>query len=476
MNNLWQKKGFLAALALPFFSTLAQNQGEQNDQSYIQEATEHEREQKRYQALRLIDAVEQGLRLNYQQKGRRHTKDILELDFKSAWEMFYLPQLSLNLTTTPQRIGGLYRGTYGFSDPGPQGSLGFGLEEFTLFDWGKQYLRFLNTKANYHKAKRNLKEEERSLKYRIVIQYLKLLYLQQALEARRKQLRHASFVYRLNREKISLRKVGLQEYYQSRAEYLKAQDDYHTTRRKREVVNENLANLIADPAGTRYRLIDEFHYTRLQLSLPEARARASTQNRDILDSQVEVANAGRDYQIAFKENLPLPKFEITLGAYAHHFGGLPRSGYEPVELVTSLNAKWSLNGPDGLFGRRRTDRGHLLKAQAHNRLAGHRHNINSRVQSHFYQIGDLENQIKIEQARTANLDKAFDIVLDNYLNRKTSLLRFQDTLMKMVESNIHLAKYQYLHGREKALLAESVGEDNLLGLNFESLVKARTTQ
>ena len=453
---------------------MAQNE-RQNGQSYIQELADREKNQDNYQALRLTDAIEQGLRLNYKQKSRRHTKDILDLDFQSAWEMFYLPQFSLNLSTLPQRIGSLYRGTYGFSaSPKPRGSLGVGLEEFTLFDWGKQYLRFLNTKANYHKSKRNLSEKERSLKYRIVIQYLELLYFQKALEARRKQLRHASFIYRLNREKISLRKASRQEYYQSRAEYLQGQDDYYTAKRRRELATEHMARLIADPAGTRYRLLSDFNYTRLQLTIQEARRQASTKNPDILDSQVEVANADRDYQVAVKENLPLPKFELKMGAYTHRFGDFPQSGYDPIELVTTLNAKWALSGPNGLFGRRRTDRGQLVKAQALNRLSDHRHRVNSRIQSHYYQIRDLENQIKIEQARTENLDKAFDVVLDNYLNGKTNLLRFQDTLMKMVESDILLAKYQYLHSKEKVLLAKSIGEDNQLGQNFETIVKEKT--
>ncbi len=464
-----RKKGlFLAAFC--FSAIFAQEDG----QSYIQELAEREKNQDSYQALRLSDAIEQGLRLNYKQKGRRHTKDILDMDFKSAWEMVYLPQFSLNFSTLPQRVGGLYRGTYGFSTSSrPRGSFGFGLEEFTLFDWGKQYLRFLNTKANYHKAKRNLTEEERSLKYRIAIQYLELLYIQAVLEARRKQLRHASFVYRLNREKISLRKAGRQEYYQSRAEYLQAQDDYYTAKRGRELATERMAGLIADPAGTRYRLLNDFNYTRLQLTIDEARKQAAIKNPDILDSQVEVANAGRDYQVAVKENLPLPKFELKLGAYTHRFGDFPQSGYEPIELVTTLNAKWALNGPNGLFGKRRTDRSHLVKARALNRLVGHRHQVNSRIQSHFYQIHELENQIKIEQAQTSNLEKAFDVVLDNYLKGKTNLLRFQDTLIKMVESDILLAKYHYLHSKEKVLLAKSIGEDNQLGQNFETIVKEK---
>lgn len=42
----------------------------------------------------------------------------------------------------------------------------------------------------------------------------------------REQLRQASFIHRLAREKLQLKKIRAQEYYQTRSEYLRSQTEY----------------------------------------------------------------------------------------------------------------------------------------------------------------------------------------------------------------------------------------------------------
>ncbi len=486
MQNLLRDRGFFSALFIAVMALSSPNTHPQNQSSlkqpiekpYIQEASRFAKSEDSYKNLSLTDAIEKGLRLNFRQKDRGYAKKVLNLEFRDSWEAFYLPQLNLSLTTTPQKIAHFQQG---INDPTeysktPSGTLEFGFKDYSLFNWGKDYLRFLNTKANYRKASRNLKEKERALKHNIIIQYFELLYRQKTLEARRRQLRHASFVYRLNREKVSLRKVGKQEYYQSRAEYLKAQNDYHFAKTERELVNERMAYLISDPTGSRYILKSDLNYTRLKLTLKEALQLSREKNPNILDSKVELANTKRDYEVTLKENLPLPKFELKLGAYTHSFGERNNTSRSPIDLVASLNATWSLTGPGGLFNQRRTDKSLITKARAFNNLAHNKHLTYSSIQNHFTNIWHLEDQIKILEARTTTLDKSFDVVLENYLNRKTHFLHFQDTLIEMVNTDILLAQYHYLHTREKVLLAGKIGVDDYPGQNFESLAKERNSR
>ena len=59
--------------------------------------------------------------------------------------------------------------------------------------------------------------------------------------------------------------------------------------------------------------------------------------------------------------------------------------------------------------------------------------------------------------------------MENYLKRKTAYINFSDSLLEAVNSDTALAESYYLHTREKILLAQEMGVDELPGKNFESL-------
>src|SRR5690606_30210686 len=96
--------------------------------------------------------------------------------------------------------------------------------------------------------------------------FLELLHLKEVEQIAADQLRHGSFIYRLNRDKVSVNRVTRQEYYQARSEYLRAQTAYHQARIDYQVAQERLAFMIQDPVGTRYVLSDEIVYTPLKVT------------------------------------------------------------------------------------------------------------------------------------------------------------------------------------------------------------------
>ena len=61
--------------------------------------------------LDLTSAIEQALRANYDQNQRDLDQKILDLNWKDTKESFWLPQLSLSLQTSDQRIGRLKSGS-----------------------------------------------------------------------------------------------------------------------------------------------------------------------------------------------------------------------------------------------------------------------------------------------------------------------------------------------------------------------------
>lgn len=431
-------------------------------------------------ALSLTGAIEQALRANYDQNQRDFDQEILDLNWKDTKEAFWLPQLSLTLQTDDQRIARLRRGgdpgTGGGFDRRPGGLLNFGIQDYVIFNWGKDYLAYLNSKESYKRSTREFKEKRRALRHEVIIKYFELAYLKRIVEIFRKQLRHTSFVYRFNREKVSIRKINKQEYYQARSEYLRAQNSFQDASNNLRVSEEEMAFLLTDPPGTRYILKDKLNYERLQMPLEEAEKIAIETSPDILESSKDVNNAKRSYQIQQRENLPLPKFSVNLGAYRRNFDqGLETTRYNSgitnnhIDVRASINATWSITGVGGFFNSRTTERKLIERKRSFSELAEARHLSLSQVQRAYYRVRTYEQQIRILEAASETNNRTFDVILENYLDRKTAYINFSDSLLEVVASEVDLAQRYYLHTREKVLLAQEMGVDELPGKSFENL-------
>ena len=98
--------------------------------------------------LSLGGAIQQGLQQNHNQINRGHQKEVLELAWKDTWSAFWLPDIDLNLSITPHRLAQFRQsdGMVGSIDRNTGGSLSLNLGQYTLFNWGKDYLQFLNDK------------------------------------------------------------------------------------------------------------------------------------------------------------------------------------------------------------------------------------------------------------------------------------------------------------------------------------------
>ncbi len=430
-------------------------------------------------SISLAGAIEQALRANYDQNQRDFSEEILNLNWEDTKESFWLPQLSLTLETDSQRIGRLRRGgdfNAGGDPRRPTGSFGVNIEDYVVFNWGKDYLAYLNNKESYRRATTAFKEQRRALRHEAIIKYFELLYRQKLVDIFRRQLRHTFFVYRYNREKVATRKINKQEYYQARSEYLRAQNSFQEASNALRVAEEEMAFLIADEPGTRYVLKDRLNYERLQMPLEEAEKIAVDNNPGILESTKDVNNAKRSYEIQLRENLPLPKFSVNLGAYRHSFApGVSTTRYESgivgnsIDVRASINATWSITGVGGFLNQRTTERALISRQNSFSELAQARHLALSRIQRSYYRLRTYEQQIRILEASSETNNRTFDVILENYLDRKTAYINFSDALLEAVSSDAALAERYYLHTREKVLLAQEMGVDELPGKSFEGL-------
>lgn len=480
----------LFLFCLPLTSSAQSSPPLPNDESFIQSQNEFNVTDV-VKPLRLNDVIEQGLRKNPDQEIRRYQDSILDIDWKDTHQEFWLPNLTLSLNTAPQRLGTLKRGFGPETSDSPLGSLALRLDDYTIFNWGKDHLLYLNAEATYKRTKQRLFEERRELRQELTIKFLELLHLKEVERLSGDQLRHASFIYRLNREKVAVNRVTRQEYYQARSEYLRAQTEYHQARLDTQVSEEQLAYMIQDPPGTRYILSDEIVTSPIKMTYEEARTLAMENNPGILNQRTNLDNAKRLYDLTLRENLPLPRISVDLGAWRYRFGAtqsgmrygtgsvtdptLAESGNN-VEIVASINASWSLIGAGGLLNSRKTQRSQLTQSQAFRELSKAESQTDSTLREIYKRVQHWQNQLKILEARTPTLQRNFDTIMENYMNAKTPFINFKSALEELTQASQLLEFTKYAHARDKILLALAIGIEDFPGENFENIVQSKRSQ
>jgi outer membrane protein TolC len=447
---------------------------------YIQEGNKYKISDT-FKSLKLNDVIEQGLRKNYDQELRNQNEAYDDLTFESVKRSFWYPSIKLSLTTDSQLISLLRKSNRASAANyplTPGGTLGLSLGDYTVFNWGKDYAVYLNNKENYERTKQIYSESKRDLKLDLIAKYFELVSTKMIEKIRQDQLRHASFVYRLNKEKITIGKTSQQDYYQARSEYLKAQNDYHEAKMQSDILDENMSFKIADEVGTKYILSEQLEYKRIKLSLEDALDFARKQNPTLLNSKTTIHNAERNLDIAHKENLPLPKFTVNLGAYNKNFGVATNStkytttnGNGNIELVASINATWDLTGEDGLFNNTKLSKSRMNRDISMYELKKNIHYAESMVRETYKNILNYQNQLMILEARIPSVQKTFDTVLENYLSGKARYNDFHIALIDLSETKIALETVRYNHLKEKITLSKMLGIEDFPGENFEHLAQ-----
>ena len=429
--------------------------------------SKHDVAPRRIRTITVTDVIEQGLRKNFAQQDREHQGRVLTLNWQDARESFWMPQFQLELTSNPQRLLRLKSGRLPDGNSTLSGTLAIKMEEYTLFNWGKDQLSHLNTQDQFIRDNQSLKDERRGLRYQILIQYSRLIRLHSAEAVFKEQLHKSAFIYRFAREKAKLGKLSAQEFSAARSEYLRAQSELQIAQDSSRNEDARMARMIVDPPATGYLLNGAIKYQKLRFPLDKGRTLAEKNNPQILKEQKNVEISERQYNLIQRENYPLPKISINVGAYRHHWesaGSLGR--YETngtnsnLDIVAEIKASWPLNGKGSLFNQRKIRGGQIQAEQSRSRLNYARHQADSRVENHYRTIKSLEAQMAVARARKDNAQKNFDLTMENYINLKTRFSAFHQALDEMVRARVHFLSVQQRHFEEKVLLAEAIGIDD----------------
>jgi outer membrane protein TolC len=431
-------------------------------------------------ALDLRSVLEEGFRRNPFEQMRQQRKEQLSLSKIDLKQSFWLPTVSLQMQTGNHLIDRFRSSSQNVAGMGaqnaPSGSLGLVVDDYTIFNWGRDYLAYQNARDSLDRASVQLQEARRRLKFALIGQYFNLLRFKQFIKITQEQVRQTSFVHRIAREKLQLRKIRPQEYYQTRSEYLRAQTEYQQARFDVGIEEERMANLLGDDYRGTYRSIEQLKFTTLNTTMEEALRLAQEQSVEYRDAKLAYDNASRSYEQALKENLPLPRFGLNLGSY--------RTGFDPdgtswnyqttpgnrnVELVAAINMRWTLLGEGGLFNSRINQQAFLSKRISEINFFNTRRELDVRIRTIYKTLRFLEQKVEIALHQHRNAQSNYDSVLDNYTAGNASYADIKLAIDNLVLSQINSENQKYEHLLRKLELADFMGLEDLPGDNFEAL-------
>jgi outer membrane protein TolC len=430
--------------------------------------------------LELRSVIEEGLRRNPYEKIRFLQKEQIDLNKTDLFQSFWLPEISLDLQTGNHLIDRVHSSSQSNQFMGaqdaPAGSLGLLIEDYTIFNWGRDYLSYLNSKQTLQRAGQQLAEGRRRLKFGLIGQYFNLIKSKQVLRIYQEQVRQTSFIHRIAKEKLQLRKISVQEYYQTRSDYLRSQTEYQQALFEVGIEEEKMANLLGDDYQGSYRSVEQLKFLRINTSLEEALQFSQESSVDFRDAKLAYDNASRSYEQTLKENLPLPKFTLNLGSYSSSFGPQGKSwnystgsGNRNVEIAAAINMKWTLLGEGGLFNHRINKQAYLNQRISEINFFNTKRTLDVRVRTIFKTIRFLEQKVDIAQYQHKNAQSNYDSVLDNFISGKTTYPDIKLAIDNLVISHVNTENVKYDHLVKKLELADLMGLEDFPGENFEAL-------
>ncbi|MFL5784880.1 MAG: TolC family protein [Bacteriovoracaceae bacterium] len=436
--------------------------------------------------LDLRSVLEEGFRRNPFQQVRGQQKEIIELQKTNLWQSFWLPKLSLSLNTGPERID---RWRTSSQDTGsniggptvaPGGAVTLGFAQYTVFNWGRDYLDYQTNKQTLNRAQIALLEERRRLKFNLISQYFNMIRVKEILRVKEEQLRQTSFVHRFARERLQLRKIRAQEYYQTRSEFLRSQTEYNESMYNVGLEEEKMANTLGDEYRGSYRSVEQLKYVPVNATMEEALKLALEQSVDYRNAKLQYDNASRTYDRTLKDNLPLPKFTVDLGTWQQsvNTGGLGGSqwnyytsspGYRNIDLSASINATWTIFGDGGFFNSRTQQIAFLNKRIYEISYFNIKRQLEVKVRTIYKTLRYLEKKVEVATFQRKNAQKNYDSVLDNYMGGRGEYSDFKFAVDNLVLSSINEENVKYEHLQRKLELADFMGLEDFPGENFETL-------
>lgn len=455
-------------------------------EKYIQEIQTEVLPEKMVQTT-LGALIEEGVRSSIPQEKNRYLKEYYDYNWENISNNYWFPTLKLKLESTNHRLVN-HKGERP-DHFGPTGSFGFEFDEFTLFNWGLPQIDFQSQKATYKRNLKILDENSRDLRLNIIAKYFNLYRTQSLLEAYREKLRQASFIYRLSKQKLSLKQISGQEFMESREEYLKASEEFYLAEKTFSDANYELSQLLSSESNTKFYLTEKLKFAPMLMKLEEAQKIGAMNNSNILNSKTALENAHRNLNKISKESLPLPKITMNLGAYKHYFGEInsginssetryqvENANNHDVELKVGINATWTIFGDGGLLNSKNRAIAITQEKIIQKELEENTRNLELLIRAYFERIRSEESRVKALAERSTNQKRLIDHVIENYLSKRTEFVNLKNALNDLTDASVEYSNSLYNQLYYKVELAKLLGVDDFPGEKFENLAVSENQQ
>lgn len=420
-------------------------------------------------------AIEKALENNNAIKQLRIGFRQSEIAYKNAWDTFYLPQLSINassnstytLGSLPPAFSKAPIGTpiHGF----PTTNVTLGLGSYTLFNFGKDFKTFENSRLQWVRQQQQLIEAIRSKRNEVTNLFFAYKAALEKLDATQRSVRVSEAIVDLIKSRVRLGKATVTEIKSSESDLGTAKINYNQNAGNTKSSLWRLNEILYDAVGTEYIIDEPVKFIPINISIREALQIYFEKSPEIRDSKLNLKSSQLNVELAELNQLPLPKIAISplnvafIGGYYDSNTSTTTQSGTNIDVSTSVSLTIPLIGAGGLFNHRTIESAKLSRDSADISYVMTATNGQINISSLYTQAklleATVENSRQVLESNAVVLDTLFKQLAKGSVNR----LELRDALNQARAAELELQDSIISHLQAKLNLAQIIGLDHLPG-------------
>ncbi len=429
--------------------------------------------------ISLDQAIQRMLENNLTVKSLALSYEQAQLGYDIAWNGFYLPGVTLNLSQSSNYALTELPFTAGRNDPQlyktrgyPAGGLTLSLGSYTLFNFFKDRAQFDTAKLNYERSRYFYQEGLRNSRFSVISRYFETKVAQEKLEASDRSVSISQAIAELIESRKNLGKATEDELNSASVDLLNAQVAYGNQKKIVEQLSVSLNTTLNATPETEFKLTTAPPFVPVILDEKHLFEVFKTQSPSARSAELQLATSEINASLAEKSRLPLPtiSFSGVTISYANAYGGGSTPAYSSssssngiVEVAASISMSLPIFGPNGFFNEKSIRNAYISRDISEINRKNTMMNGELQIRQEIVTIKQLEGQIKTQRESLAKNSK----ILDNFFKKAVSgsmdRLQLRDALLQARQSELDYLDSLFFHIREKNTLSEFIGLDRLPG-------------
>lgn len=396
------------------------------------------------------------------------------INYNNAWRSFYLPNISLNTTSSSGLTLGSYPGTpsgatlpSGRNTGYPQSQIGLSLGNYTLFNFFRDRIAFDNARLAFERSGQVLEETRRRINFQIISAYFNARLSQEKLEAAERSLLTSRMIVRLVKSRVDLGEAPATELSSVEVDANDALLQVNTLKAEYQSNILNFTALLNQTAETSLNLTTPLSFKPVTLSYADAINWYKEKSPSMRGAKLSQQTSQGNLEIQEKNRLPLPTvtFSGVTVSYGNRYTGGSTSyqgastGPGNIDVEASVNLTLPILGPGGLFNKDTVRSARIAVDQAD--LAYQRNLISGELQirGQIFQLTQLEDRLKTLKLNFDASAALLGKIVSNISSAKGNRLELRDAVERARNSEIDLLQNEFIHIQQKNGLYDFIGKD-----------------